>query len=74
MINTGEFVIGYYNHYGSRLKTLNQVCSNLVISHQIAKDFIQCDTNVKNQDEKMVACSYTLDRRIYNSLDRSNRF
>ena len=74
MTKTGDFVIKYYNHYGSALKSLATNSVNMTISHEIAKAFILCDANKNNEDDHAVAASYTVDRRVYNSLDKDNRF
>jgi hypothetical protein len=65
-IKTGDYIINYFNHYGARLKDLQDSAECL----QFAQD--KAESRIVSGDfngEHCMPVSYTIDRRIENSLD-----
>ena len=63
IIETGEYVINFYNKYGSRLKD-ERMTSNGIIAARVSAEI----GAGKIKDAK----SYTIDRRIFNSIDKED--
>lgn len=66
-IATGDYKISYYDGYGARLKSVKDKAGSLESARDIGDAHIR--DNHKPGDLSSVA-SYTIDRRIYNSLDK----
>ena len=67
---TGQFIIKVYDRYGSRIKDLDAVADALHEAEAIGDAFLK----VADREDERCAASYTVDRRITNSLDSRARF
>jgi hypothetical protein len=65
-LNTGEYKVDYYDGYGSKLRDMTETAVSLDESHTVAK--ARLDTTLTDGD-LATAKSYTVDRRIFNSLE-----
>jgi hypothetical protein len=66
-IKTGDYIINYYNHYGARLKDLQDTAECMAFAEDKAESrIIDNDPN----SEHCLPVSYTIDRRVKSSLDK----
>ena len=66
-IKTGEYIISYFNHYGARLKDLQDSAECMAMAEDKAESRILAGDF---SGEHCMPVSYTIDRRIKNSLDK----
>jgi len=64
MIDTGNYLIQYYNKKGTKLKSLTEEAFTLMGAREVAEEAKE-STNETWAD----VVSYTIDRRLANSLD-----
>ena len=77
MLNTGGYKLAYYNKYGTYLKHIKQTGSAFTFTIKSADKFLKKSRKKHKKeggDVKLVPVSYTIDRRIFNSLDRTDYF
>jgi len=67
MINTGQYIIYYYNNKGSKLKDIAETCNKLTDARELAEETLE-----SSEDLWYNAVSYTIDRRLINSLDEES--
>jgi len=73
VLNTGGYRVLYYNKYGTYLKHIKQTGANLTSTVRSSDKFLKKSRKKHKKmggDVKLVPVSYTIDRRIFNSLDR----
>jgi len=68
-LKTGDYIIHYYNRYGSRLKDLEQSATCLAMAQDLAAHRID-SANGDFHGEHYLPVSFVVDRRIFNSLDK----
>lgn len=68
MMVTGEYSLRFYNRYGARLRDLDT--SRRCLTEAIAAGTVVIEEAVVKEDLYQPT-SFTVDRRIYNSLDTS---
>lgn len=65
-MRTGDYKINYYNRYGKRLKDFDDYAESIQDAKRKAFLLIEsCNIN----DEHSSPVSYSIDRRVFNSLD-----
>lgn len=77
MLSTGDYKLQYYNKYGTYLKAIKQTGTAYTYTVAAADAFLKESAKKfkkKGGDAKQVPVSYTIDRRIFNSLDRTENF
>lgn len=62
--STGQYRVRFYDHYGRALKDLDHIAESITASQDYGDDII-------GQGQ---AASYTIDRRIYNTLDKRGKW
>lgn len=67
-VKTGDYIISYFNHYGARLKDLQDSAECLAMAEDKAESRLQVGDDYKR--EHYIPVSYTIDRRVKNSLDK----
>lgn len=65
-LEAGEYNIKFYNRKGSLLRDHTRTGKCLTQSRESALNFIDLDDNI--------AVSFTIDRRVFNSLDNLGRW
>jgi len=66
-METGDYILYYFDHKGSKLKDLTETCScGLVGAEAIAEDMIFA---YKVKGTYPLPVSYAIDRRVINSTD-----
>lgn len=66
MLETGEYLIQFYNRVGARIKDISEVETTLTGAREAGEDTIILEEIYKDSR----AVSFTVDRRIFNSLDK----
>lgn len=66
MIETGNYALTFYNRYGAKLKDLTQKQRCYTEARALGDRTIR---ECKETEDRLAPTSYTVDRRIYNSLD-----
>ena len=77
MPKTGQYRINYYNKYGSLLKGRKHTGENLHETKEKAELFLAKRAKKYKKhggDVSLVPVSYTVDRRVFNSLDKTESF
>jgi len=70
MIESGEHLIQFYTKKGAKIKDLTEVTSQgLIDAKEIAEETIIIE---KALESEMQPASFTIDRRIFNSLDNQD--
>lgn len=72
-LNTGEYFIRFYDRYGTPIKELDTV---LPLGKMAADSFgyLQLDRYAKDLKDEPIPVSFTVDRRVHNSLDEKTRY
>lgn len=65
MIETGEYLVAFYNRYGGRLRNKESICTTFTGSVAKGRKVVAKSKGGKNHR----ACSFTVSRRLFNSLD-----
>ena len=60
MVKTGDYLILYYNRLGTKLRGFKDYAETLTDAKEMAEETLLLEKDV---------CSYTVDRRLYNSMD-----
>jgi hypothetical protein len=63
-IGTGQYIIIYYTKKGAKLRDLTEYPENLQAAKEIGDESVACTNGVWDE-----VASYTVDRRLHNSLD-----
>jgi hypothetical protein len=66
-INTGDYIITYYNKYGSRLRDLTESAPCLQQARDTANRRLFDPDDISKQDSHHLPTAFTIDRRIDNS-------
>ena len=67
-MNTGDHIIYYYDHRGTKIRDLTETCSCGVMGAEaIAEDMLVA---YKIREQQPLPVSYTIDRRLRNSTDK----
>lgn len=66
--NTGDYIITMYDGYGAKLRDLTAIASNVTAAVAVG------EAKVVDDGDIATAKSFTVDRRIYNSLDKKGKF
>lgn len=77
MLNTGGYKLIYYNKYGTALKHIKQSGTGYIETVKSADKFLKKSRKKHKKvggDIKLVPVSFTVDRRIFNSLDRTENY
>jgi len=77
LLSTGDYKLLYYNKYGAYLKAIKQTGTSYTVTIAAADAFLKKSAKKfkkKGGDAKQLPVSYTVDRRIFNSLDRTENF
>ena len=67
-VKTGDYIISYFNHYGARLKDLQDSAECLAMAEDKAENRLQAAGDFNG--EHYLPVSFTIDRRVKNSLDK----
>jgi len=67
MVKTGDYLIQYYSRIGTKIKALTETAESLEDAKEIGEETIIIE-EVRSPINPPV--SITIDRRVYNSLDR----
>jgi hypothetical protein len=65
-VATGDYKVEFYDGYGAKLRDLSDTAVSLGAGHMKAKAVL---IGTLDDGDLSTAKSYTLDRRIYNSLE-----
>ena len=66
-MDTGDYIIYYYDHRGTRIRDLTETCScGIVGAEAIAEDML---VGYKILDQQPLPVSFAIDRRCRNSTD-----
>jgi len=77
VLSTGDYKVLYYNKYGTHLKYIKQVGTCYTGTIKSSDKFLKKSRKKHKKeggDIKLVPVSYTIDRRIFNSLDRAENY
>lgn len=77
MLKTGDYRLIYYNKYGSYLKHIKQTGTTFTGSVRAGDKFLKKSQKKHKKnggDIRLVPVSFTVDRRIFNSLDRTENY
>ena len=66
MITTGNYEVVFYNRYGTKLKELSVEQRCYTEARALGVSTIQ---DSQEKEDRLKPSSYTVDRRLYNSLD-----
>jgi hypothetical protein len=66
MIATGNYELIFYNRYGTKLKDLSVEQQSYTEAWLLGIDSIR---DSKETEDRLKPTSFTVDRRVYNSLD-----
>lgn len=69
-LKTGDYIINFFNHYGARLKDLEQQAACLTQAQDQGHDSLVDPDTIKPEDRHYLPVSFVVDRRVYNSLDK----
>lgn len=70
-LKTGDYIIHYFNRYGSRLKDLEQAAASLGQAQDMGNARLFDPESIKDRDENhYLPVSFVVDRRVFNSLDK----
>jgi len=77
LLKTGDYKLNFYNKYGAHLKDIKRKGTSYMTTLEDAEKFLKKSHKKykkKGGDVSLVAVSYTVDRRIFNSLDKAENF
>lgn len=66
MITTGNYQVIFYNRYGTKLKGLSIEQACYTEARNVGAETVR---DSKEKEGRLKPASYTVDRRLYNSLD-----
>ena len=63
-VETGEYIITYYTRKGAKLRSITETADTYISAREIGEESI-----ASQEEDWLHATSYTIGRRMYNSLD-----
>lgn len=66
MIKAGQYIIQYYNRVGTKIKDLTGPSDTYTNSKEMGEETIA----LAEEGEDVKPTSFTVDRRLYNSMDK----
>lgn len=66
-VKVGDYIIHYYNKYGSRLRDMTESVSSLQQARDTANSRLFDVADISQQEQHHLPTAYTIDRRIDNS-------
>lgn len=71
MLKTGNYIVKFFNRVGARLKDKEAIRETLMASRQQGAYVVKLAENSKS-DREYIPTSFTVDLRVFNSLDNNN--
>ena len=70
-VKTGDYIIHYYNKYGSHLRDMTETCTCLQQARDTGNRRLFDQADISQQEQHYLPTAYTIDRRIDNSETKS---
>jgi len=77
LLRTGDYRLSFYNKYGAHLRNIKMKGTSYTSTLESAEKFLiksRKKHKKKGGDVSFVPVSYTVERRIFNSLDKTGDF